>query len=177
MSKARLVLTALFVDRQTPTEVAARYGVHRAWVYRLKARSQTEGEAALEPRSRRPKTSPTAIPAATVTLIVELRAKPTSAGLDAGPDTLAWHLANHHGIRVLVSTVSRTLTRAGLVTPAPNKRPKASSHRFPPVRGHPAQPDLAGRLHPLPAHPPQRHARPRHRDPDLAGNDSVIWPR
>jgi transposase len=130
MSKARLVLTALFVDCQTPTEVASRYGVHRSWVYRLKARYQTEGQAALEPRSRRPKTTPTAIPAATVTLIVELRAKLTTAGLDAGPDTLAWHLAHHHGIRVSVSTVSRTLTRAGLVTPALNKRPKASYHRF-----------------------------------------------
>jgi transposase len=64
MSKARLVLTALFVDRQTPTEVASRYGVHRSWVYRLKARYETEGDAALEPahaaprptrpRSRRP---------------------------------------------------------------------------------------------------------------------------
>jgi hypothetical protein len=38
MSKARLVITALFVDHQTPAEVAARYGVHRAWVYKLKAR-------------------------------------------------------------------------------------------------------------------------------------------
>jgi transposase len=130
MSKARLVLTALFVDRQTPTEVASRYGVHRSWVYRLKARYETEGEAALEPRSRRPKTNPTAIPAATVTLIVELRTKLTTAGLDAGPDTLAWHLAHQHGIRVSVATVSRTLTRAGLVTPAPKKRPKASYHRF-----------------------------------------------
>jgi hypothetical protein len=35
-SKARLVITALFVDHQTPAEVAARYGVHRAWVYKLK---------------------------------------------------------------------------------------------------------------------------------------------
>ena len=60
MSKARLVITALFVDHQTPAEVAARYGVHRAWVYKLKARYEAEGEAALEPRSRRPKTSPTA---------------------------------------------------------------------------------------------------------------------
>ena len=46
-----------------PAEVAARYGVHRAWVYKLKARYEAEGEAALEPRSRRPKTSPTALPA------------------------------------------------------------------------------------------------------------------
>ena len=91
MSKARLVLTALLLDRQTPAEVAARYGVDRSWVYKLKARYQTDGEAAFEPRSRRPKTSPTAIPPATVALIVELRQKLTTAGLDAGrtpsPDT------------------------------------------------------------------------------------------
>ena len=62
MSKARLVITALFVDHQSPAEVAARYGVHRAWVYKLKARYEAEGEAALEPRSRRPKTTPTETP-------------------------------------------------------------------------------------------------------------------
>ena len=43
-SKARLVITALFVDHQSPAEVAARYGVHRAWVYKLKARYEAEGE-------------------------------------------------------------------------------------------------------------------------------------
>jgi hypothetical protein len=31
---------------------------------------------------------------------------------------------------VSASTVSRTLTRAGLVTPTPKKRPKSSYHRF-----------------------------------------------
>ncbi|WP_353960637.1 helix-turn-helix domain-containing protein, partial [Mycolicibacterium obuense] len=51
-SKARLVLTALFVDHQSPAEVSARYGVHRSWVYKLKARYEAEGHAALEPRSR-----------------------------------------------------------------------------------------------------------------------------
>jgi Winged helix-turn helix len=80
MSKARLVLTALFVDRQTPTEVARRYGVHRSWVYRLKARFEAEGEAAFEPRSRRPATSPTAIADATVELIVQLRKELAEAG-------------------------------------------------------------------------------------------------
>ena len=58
MSKARLVITALFVDHQTRAEVADRCGVHRAWVYKLTARYGAEGEAALEPRSRRPKTTP-----------------------------------------------------------------------------------------------------------------------
>jgi len=130
MSKARLVLTALFVDHQTPTEVAARYGVHRAWVYKLKARYEADGEAAFEPRSRRPKTSPTALPQDTVDLIVELREKLSTAGLDAGPDTIAWHLAQHHATTVSVATISRYLTRAGLVTPQPKKRPKSSYIRF-----------------------------------------------
>jgi transposase len=130
MPKARLVLTALLVDRQTPAEVAARYGVHRSWVYKLKARYDADGEAAFEPRSRRPKASPTATPPATVTLITELRGKLTTAGLDAGPDTIAWHLAHHHRTTVSASTISRTLSRAGLVTPTPKKRPKSSYHRF-----------------------------------------------
>ena len=130
MSKARLVLTALLVDQQTPAEVAARYGIHRSWVYKLKARYQADGEAAFEPRSRRPKTNPTSIPPATVALIVELRGKLTTAGLDAGPDTIAWHLSHHHGTTVSVSTISRTLTRAGLVIPTPKKRPKTSYQRF-----------------------------------------------
>ena len=73
MSKARLVITALFVEHQSPAEVAARYGVHRAWVYKLKARYEAEGEAALQPRSRRPKSSPTATPAETVELVLQLR--------------------------------------------------------------------------------------------------------
>lgn len=30
------VITALFVEHQSPSEVAARYGVHRSWVYKLK---------------------------------------------------------------------------------------------------------------------------------------------
>jgi transposase len=58
MSKARLVITALFLEKQTPSQVAARYGVHRAWVYKLKARYEAEGDTALEPRSRRPSTHP-----------------------------------------------------------------------------------------------------------------------
>jgi transposase InsO family protein len=130
MSKARLVLTALFVDHQTPAEVATRYGVHRAWVYKLKARYEAEGEAALEPRSRRPHASPTAIPTTTVELILELRAKLATAGLDAGPDTIAWHLTQHHGETVSTATISRYLTRAGLVAPEPKKKPKSAYHRF-----------------------------------------------
>ena len=84
-SKARLVLTALLVEGLPVPEIAARYGVHRSWIYKLKARYDTEGEAAFQARSRRPRTSPTAIPATTVELIVRLRKDLTGDGLDAGP--------------------------------------------------------------------------------------------
>ena len=151
MSKARLVITALFVDHQTPAEVAARYGVHRAWVYKLKARYEAEGEAAFEPRSRRPQTSPRATAAGTVDLIIELRKQLADAGLDAGPDTIAWHLSPPPRATVSRATISRNLGRAGLVTPEPKKRPKSSYIRF---EAADAERDLAVRLHPLPAHPP-----------------------
>ncbi len=129
-SKARLVITALFIDHQTPAEVAARYGVHRAWVYKLKTRYEAEGETALEPRSRRPKTSPVALSPEVVEVIVRVRKELTDAGLDAGPETIAWHLEHHHSHRVSRSTISRHLTAAGLVVPEPKKRPKSSYIRF-----------------------------------------------
>jgi transposase len=124
------VITALVVEQQTVAEVAARYGVHRSWMYRLKARYDDVGEAAFEPRSRRPLTSPTATPEAIVELIRALRKELAEAGLDAGPDTIAWHLAQRHQLRVSESTVSRTLTRQGLVVPEPKKRPRSSYLRF-----------------------------------------------
>ena len=129
-SKARLVLTALLVDQQTPAEIAARYGVHRSWVYKLKARYEAEGDAAFEPRSRRPKTSPNATPAATVGLILLIRKQLAEKGLDAGADTIGWHLAHHHQVTVSRATIHRILVRAGVVVPQPKKRPKAYLTRF-----------------------------------------------
>jgi transposase-like protein len=61
MSKARLVITAVTVEKRPVSEVARDYEVARSWVYVLLERYRAEGEAAFEPRSRRPKTSPAAI--------------------------------------------------------------------------------------------------------------------
>ena len=130
MSKARLVITAVVVEGRSASEVALCYRVSRSWVYELVARYQAEGDAAFEPRSRRPKTSPTAIPQATVELIVELRRQLSAQGLDAGADTIGWHLEHHHQLRVARATIDRTLRRQGLVTPAPQKRPRSSYVRF-----------------------------------------------
>ena len=130
MSKARLVITAVVIEGRSQAKVARDYGVSKGWVSKLVARYRAEGDAAFEPRSRRPHTSPTAIAVETVALIVELRTKLTAEGLDAGCDTIAWHLANHHGIEVSTSSIHRHLRAAGLIEPEPKKRPKSSFIRF-----------------------------------------------
>jgi transposase InsO family protein len=130
MSKARLVITAVTVEKRPVSEVARAYGVARSWIYTLLARYQADGEAAFEPRSRRPKTSPNAIGDATAGLIIELRKELAGQGLDAGPDTIAWHLEHPHQVRVSAATVARYLARAGLVVPEPRKRPRSSYIRF-----------------------------------------------
>src|SRR5712692_4961298 len=130
MSKARLVITAVVTERRSQGEVARAYGVSQGRVSRLVARYRAEGEAAFEPRSRRPKTSPSAISDQAVDLIVRLRKELGDQGLDAGPDTIAWHLARHHQVTVSPATIARYLTRAGLVVPEPKKRPKSSYIRF-----------------------------------------------
>jgi transposase InsO family protein len=94
------------------------------------ARYREEGDAAFEARSRRPKSSPNALSAGLVEQIIELRKDLASAGLDAGPDSIRWHLLHHHGTTVASATISRYLTRASLVPPAPKKRPRSSYIRF-----------------------------------------------
>jgi transposase InsO family protein len=94
------------------------------------ARYAVEGEAAFEPRSRRPHTSPSATPPATVELVLLLRKQLIEAGHDAGADTIGWHLLHHHQTRVPRATIHRILTRHSAVLPDPSKRPKASYLRF-----------------------------------------------
>jgi transposase InsO family protein len=130
VSKARLVITAVVVEKRPVREVAADYGVSRSWVYELVARYREEGEAAFEPRSRHPHHSPNAIPPDTVELILQLRDELTSAGLDAGPSTISWHLRHHHEISVVASTIHRHLRAAGRITDQPQKRPRSSYIRF-----------------------------------------------
>jgi transposase InsO family protein len=124
------VITAVVEGGMTQAEAAHAYGVSKGWVSKLMARYRAEGQAAFEPRSRRPKSSPTATRVEVVELIVRLRKELTGAGHDAGPDTIVWHLTHHHGITVSRATVSRHLSTRGLVVPEPKKRPKSSYIRF-----------------------------------------------
>ena len=154
MSKARLVITAVVTEGRSQGEVARAYGVSQGWVSRLVARYRVEGEAAFEPRSRRPRTSPRAIPDAAVSLITELRKDLAGRGLDAGPHTIAWHLEHHHHVRVSAATVSRYLARAGLVTPtrrSGRSRPTCGSPPSSPTSaGNPTSPTTHSRTAPTP---------------------------
>ncbi len=72
MSKRRLVIAAVLAG-QSQSEVARTYGVSQGWISRLMARYRAEGEAAFEPLSRAPKTSPTGTRPETVELVLRLR--------------------------------------------------------------------------------------------------------
>jgi transposase InsO family protein len=130
MSMARVVITAVVLEGRPKSVVAREYGVSRRWVQILVARYLAEGEAAFEPRSRRPHTSPQRTSQATEDAIVALRKDLAQAGLDAGAETIAWHLRQRAGAAPSVATIWRILARRGFVTPQPHKRPRSSWHRF-----------------------------------------------
>jgi len=130
MSMARVVITAVVLEGRPKSVVAREYGVSRRWVQILVARYLAEGEAAFEPRSRRPHTSPRRISQASEDAVVALRKELTEAGHDAGAETIAWHLRQQTGSAPSVATIWRILSRRGFVTPQPHKRPRSSWRRF-----------------------------------------------
>jgi transposase len=129
VSTRRLVITAV-LSGASQAETARTYGVSQGWISRLVTRYAAEGEAAFEPRSRAPNTRPAATGPATVELVLALRKQLGEAGLDAGADTIGWHLRHHHDTVLSRATINRILVRAGQVTPEPSKRPKSSYIRF-----------------------------------------------
>ncbi len=129
-SKARLVITAITLEGRTVADVVADYKVSKSWVYELLARYRDEGAAAFEPRSRRPHSSPNATPPEVIDLILQLRKDLADRGLDAGAETIDWHLRHHHSVSVSRATIHRILSRSGAVAPDPSKRPKSSYLRF-----------------------------------------------
>ena len=62
--------------------------------------------------------------------IVAMRKELTDLGVDAGAETIGYHLAKTGGAVPSVPTIWRVLKARGFVTPQPHKRPKSSWHRF-----------------------------------------------
>jgi hypothetical protein len=93
MSRARVAVLQIVSNQLSVTEAAAEYGFSRRHLHRLLARYRQGGLDAVQQRSRRPKSSPHATPDVVRDRIVELRRQLTADGSDAGPVTIAWHLA------------------------------------------------------------------------------------
>ena len=114
----------------TVTQAARVYGLSRQHIYRLLTRYHQSGLESVDPRSRRPASNSRAVSDEVLTAVVSLRERLVADGLDAGPVTLQWHLAQQ-GLPVpSTSTIRRILDRHGLITPQPRKRPKSSYIRF-----------------------------------------------
>jgi transposase InsO family protein len=126
----QLVVTAVLVEGRSKSEVARQYGVSRRWVITLVQRYLTEGDAGLEPRSRRPLTSPRQTPREVENEVVKIRKELDRGGHEAGAATIAFHLTQRRGCSPAVSTIWRILVDRGFVTPQPHKRPKSSYLRF-----------------------------------------------
>lgn len=130
MSLARVVVAAVLVEGRSKASVARDYGVARSWVQELVRRFEVEGEAGLEPRSRRPCSSPRRTSDEVEDAIVRWRKTLTDQGLDAGAETIAVHLRRELGASPGVSTIWKVLSRRGFITAQPRKRPKSSYTRF-----------------------------------------------
>lgn len=130
MGMPQLVVTAVLVEGRSKSEVAREYGVSRRWVITLVQRYLAEGQAGLEPRSRRPRTSPQRTAQEFKDEVVALRKDLDRDGHEAGAATIAFHFQQRHGVSPAVSTIWRILSQRGFVTPQPHKRPKSSYLRF-----------------------------------------------
>ena len=130
MSKHRVAVLKVVSAQLSVTAAAAESGISRGHLHRLLRRYRDDGLEAVEPRSRRPRSSPQRTTDAVRDRIVALRLELTANGLDAGPVTIAWHL-EREGLPVASSsTIRRILHAAGLVVPEPRKRPRSSWIRF-----------------------------------------------
>ncbi len=147
MDKGRFLIEVHLRTGRPIAELAAAHGMHRSWLYKRLARYRREGEAGLEPRSRRPHRSPTRIAGVHEEAVVALRKQLTDAGFDAGAATIHHHLARRGGEVASVSTIWRVLKARGLVTPSPTsaRRPRtaASSPSCPISAGRPTSPTWA----------------------------------
>lgn len=129
MEKNKAIILAVVTGTMSQAEAARRFQVSPSWVSKLMTRYRAQGETAFTPGSRAPHHHPNAMPAHTVDAILATRRALLAAGHDAGPETITTHLARA-GITVSRASVWRALTRAGLITPAPAKRPKSSWRTF-----------------------------------------------
>jgi transposase InsO family protein len=118
--------------RGSVTTFCLEHDLSRKTFYAIRKRAQLEGQAAaLEPRTRRPSTSPNRISDEVKALAVGVRAALERSGLDHGP------ISVHEKMKLLgmepvpaVSSLARIFRDAGVARLEPRKKPRASYRRF-----------------------------------------------
>src|SRR2546428_12728780 len=131
MGLGRYVVDAITLEGRSPSELARTHRLSRSWIYELGGRYRQGGYAALEPRSRRPRSCRHQVGPKVQALVLKMRGELAAAGHDAGAQTIAHHLARRLKKQVpSVTTIWRILHRHGLITPQPHKRPRSSFTRF-----------------------------------------------
>ncbi len=130
MRLGRFLVEAVVVSGASPSELARSYGISRSWLFKLLARYRAGGYEAVEPRSRRPSSSPTRTPPDIQQAILRLRRELVDAGLDAGAQSILNYLRMRSGAAPSKATIWRILKANGLVVAQPQKRPRSSWIRF-----------------------------------------------
>jgi transposase len=118
------------IEGRSLRSVAGSLDMSKSWVAKQVALYRHGGYDALTPKSKAPHHRPTQLPDTLENEIIELRKHLTDEGFDAGPLTIAYHLAQRHGTTPSRSTIHRVLVRRGFVVPQPQKRPRTSWIRF-----------------------------------------------
>jgi transposase InsO family protein len=114
------------------TTFCAEHQISRKSFYAIRARVRTEGAAAaLEPRSRRPRASPTKITDEVKQQALGVRAALESSGLDHGP------ISVHDKMQALglapvpsIASLARIFRQAGVARLEPRKKPRSAWRRF-----------------------------------------------
>lgn len=98
--------------------------------YKYRRRFGEGGIEGLQQLSRRPRSSPGQTPVEIEDLIVLRRKELIEDGRDHGAQSIVWALQREGAAVPSVSTVWQILTRRGMITPQPQKRPKSATKRF-----------------------------------------------
>jgi len=117
--------------RGAVTAFCTEHEISRKTFYQILKRARTEGQtAALEPRSRRPKTSPNTTSETLKDQAVAMRKSLEDSGWDHGPISVHDHMLKLGMQAPSVAVLARLFRERGLIVPAPNKRPRSSFRSF-----------------------------------------------
>lgn len=109
----------------------AEHGITRKTFYAIRARARDEGQAAaLEPRSRRPKTSPTRLSEDLKQETLKVRAALESSGLDHGPISVHDKMVSLRMHAPSPASLARIFREKNVARSEPTKKPRASYRRF-----------------------------------------------